>query len=72
MKTRLEDSDAARWQGLPGRLCMQGPPWAGRGWGPRGAHTHPTPWPDTLLSTLGGGGKGSQQVLVLTDQMGAQ
>lgn len=35
----------------------------GLGWGPSGAHTHPTPWPDMLLPTLGGCGKGSQQVL---------
>lgn len=32
----------------------EGPPWsrAGVGGGPRGAHTHPTPWPDMLVSIL--------------------
>lgn len=74
MKTRLEDSDAVCWQGLPGCLCVQAQPTrvllgAGLGWGPSGAHTHPTPWPDTLVSAVG---VGSQQVLVLTDPMGAQ
>lgn len=76
MKTRPEDSDAACWQGLPGRLCVQAPTrvllGAGLGWGPSGAHAHPTPWPDMLVSTGGGHGTGSQQLLVLTDQMGAQ
>lgn len=77
MKTRLEDRDAACWQGLPGRLCVQAQPTrvllgAGLGWGPSGAHTHPTPWPGMPVSTVGGSGMGSQQVLVLTDLMGAQ
>lgn len=64
--------------GALGRLCVQGPleqGWdglPGLRWAPRGAHTRPTPWTDTLESTAGGCGTGSQQVLLLTDPMGAQ